>query len=75
MKVSIRTASRLPEIRVDDMGGHNRCFVPGGRSLVSEGMPGVTNTSHFRGMPRGPCEERDIRRQASTASRAASRFW
>src|SRR5882762_7870781 len=24
------------------------CFVPGARSLVTVGIPGVTNTSHFR---------------------------
>jgi hypothetical protein len=47
MKVSTRTASRLPEIRVDDIGDHNRCFAPGGRSVVIEGMPGVTNMSHL----------------------------
>src|SRR5438309_3925457 len=29
------------------------CFVPGGRSLVTMGMPGVTNTSQFSGMSRG----------------------
>ena len=44
----------LADMRVDDMGGQNRCFAPGGRSLVTEGMAGVTKTSHFRGMPRVP---------------------
>src|SRR5437870_9093935 len=29
------------------------CFVPGGRSLVTMGMPGVTNTSQLSGMSRG----------------------
>jgi hypothetical protein len=38
----------LPEIRVDDIGDHIDCFVPGARSLVTAGMPGVTSTSQFR---------------------------
>src|SRR2546427_11321597 len=29
------------------------CFVPGGRPLVTMGMPGVTNTSQLSGMSRG----------------------
>src|SRR6267142_2280421 len=29
-------------------GNHICCFVPGGRSLVTVGMPGVTNTSQFK---------------------------
>src|SRR5713226_6830848 len=37
---------------VDDIGDHSLCFEPGGRSLVTTGMPGVTNTSHFRGLSR-----------------------
>src|SRR4029077_4179547 len=45
--VSTRTASRSPEIRVDEIGGHGRCFSPGGRSLVMAGMLGARNTSHF----------------------------
>src|SRR5260370_4658503 len=44
--VSTRTASRSPEIRVDEMGGHGRCFSPGGKSLVTAGMLGAKNTSH-----------------------------
>src|ERR1700731_5050540 len=39
-------------MRVDDIGDHICCFVPGGRSLVTAGMPGVTNTSQFSGMSR-----------------------
>src|SRR6266404_2367840 len=35
-------------MRVDDIGDHICCFVPGGRSLVTVGMPGVTNTSQFK---------------------------
>src|SRR6266849_8685589 len=34
-------------MRVDDIGDHIRCSMPGGRSLVTVGMPGVTNTSQF----------------------------
>src|SRR5260370_26399674 len=45
--VSTRTASRFPEIRVDEIGGHGRCFWPGGKSLVMAGMLGARNTSHF----------------------------
>src|SRR6059036_346993 len=37
-------------MRVDDIGCHIPCFAPGGRSLVTMGMPGVTNTSQFSGM-------------------------
>jgi hypothetical protein len=47
IKVSTRTASRLPEISVDDIGDHIICFVPGARSMVTAGIPGVTNTSQF----------------------------
>src|SRR6266446_3771803 len=35
-------------MRVDAIGDHICCFVPGGRSLVTVGMPGVTNTSQFK---------------------------
>src|SRR2546425_5178307 len=35
-------------MRVDDIGDHICCFVPGGRSLVTVRMPGVTNTSQFK---------------------------
>src|SRR6266446_6665113 len=35
-------------MRVDDIGDHICCFVPGGRSLVTVGMPGVTNTSQCK---------------------------
>src|SRR6266516_940105 len=35
-------------MRVDDIGLHIPCFAPGGRSLVTMGMPGVTNTSQFK---------------------------
>src|ERR1700719_2081878 len=45
--VSTRTASRSPEIRVDEIGGHGRCFSPGGKSLATAGMLGAKNTSHL----------------------------
>src|ERR1700730_17335375 len=45
---STRTASRSPEIRVDEIGGHGRCFSPGGKSLAMAGMLGAKNTSHLR---------------------------
>src|SRR5712692_6805819 len=35
-------------MRVVDIGDHICCVVPGGRSLVTVGMPGVTNTSQFK---------------------------
>src|SRR5713226_875816 len=35
-------------MRVADIGDHICCVVPGGRSLVTVGMPGVTNTSQFK---------------------------
>src|SRR6266436_8198267 len=43
-----RTASRSPEISVDEIGGHGRSFSPGGKSLVIAGMLGARNTSHLR---------------------------
>src|SRR5260370_28639355 len=46
--VSTRTASRSPEISVDEIGGHGRSFSPGGTSLVIAGMLGARNTSHLR---------------------------
>src|ERR1700680_3960986 len=46
--VSTRTASRSPEIRVDEIGGHGRSFSPGGNSLVIARMLGARNTSHVR---------------------------
>src|SRR5260370_38477250 len=48
--VSTRTASRPPEMRVDEIGGHGRCFSPGGKSLVMAGMLGAKNTSHVSDM-------------------------
>src|SRR5260370_4580559 len=48
--VSTRTASRSPEMRVDEIGGHGRCFSPGGKSLVMAGMLGAKNTSHVSDM-------------------------
>src|SRR6202040_2783881 len=44
--VSTKTASRSLEMRVDEIGGHGRCFSPGGKSLVMAGMLGAKNTSH-----------------------------
>src|SRR5216683_2937262 len=35
-------------MKVDEIGDHICCVVPGGRSLVTVGMPGVTNTSQFK---------------------------
>src|ERR1700726_3265112 len=69
--VSTRTASRSPEMRVDEIGRHGRCFSPGVKSLVMAGMLGPKNTSHFRDIGRVvrlaldvllldcPCLERD----------------
>jgi hypothetical protein len=37
-------------MRVDEIGGHGRCFSPGAKSLVIAGMLGARNTSHFRGI-------------------------
>src|SRR6266404_3785057 len=46
--VSTRTASRSPEISVDEIGGHGRSFSPGGTSIAIAGMLGARNTSHLR---------------------------
>jgi hypothetical protein len=35
-------------VEVDEIGGHGRCFSPGGKSLVMAGMLGAKNTSHLR---------------------------
>src|SRR5712664_1034578 len=35
-------------MRVDEIGDHICCVVPEGRSLVTVGMPGVTNTSQCK---------------------------
>src|SRR5260221_8898362 len=50
MGVSTRTASRSPEISVDEIGGHGRSFSPGGKSLVMAGMLAARNTSQLRGI-------------------------
>jgi hypothetical protein len=46
--VSTRTASRSPEISVDEIDGQGRSFSPGGKSLVMAGMLGARNTSQLR---------------------------
>src|ERR1700730_7265650 len=48
MGVSTRTASRSPEISVDEIGGHGRAVSPGGTSGAIAGMLGDRNTSHVR---------------------------
>src|SRR6516162_2395120 len=63
MKVSTRTASRLPEMRVDEIGDHSRRSWPGGRSLMTMGMPGVTNTFQLKKSfitCSLPCRQRDV---------------
>src|SRR4029077_15266708 len=85
--VSTRTASRSPEIRVDEIGGHGRSFSPGGKSLVMAGMLGFRNTSQLSdmfwvvcrdlgGMPADcPCIERASTRigQVEAVTRAVPR--
>src|SRR5713101_3214685 len=44
--VSTSTASRLPEISVEEMGDHFISLAPGGRSLVTTGVWALTRTSH-----------------------------
>jgi len=34
-------------MRVDEIGGHGRCFSPGANSVVMAGMLGAKNTSHL----------------------------
>src|ERR1700687_4693476 len=58
--VSTRTASRSPEIRVDEIGGHGRSFSPGAKSLVIAGMLGARNTSHFRDIFCVVCPELEV---------------
>src|SRR5712671_6683851 len=48
MGVSTRTASRSPEISVDEIGGHGRAVSPGGTSGAIARMLGARNTSHVR---------------------------
>jgi hypothetical protein len=38
MKVSTSTASRSPEISVDDIGDHFISVTPGGKSVVTAGI-------------------------------------
>src|SRR5712664_2992980 len=45
---STRTASRLPEIRVAEIGENIRLGKPGGTSSVTTGFDGATNTSQWR---------------------------
>src|ERR1700752_4239438 len=49
MGASTRTASRSPEISVDEIGGHGRAVSPGGTSGAIAGMLGDRNTSHVKG--------------------------
>src|ERR1700680_2162271 len=46
MAVSTSTASRLPEISVEEIGDHFISLVPGGRSLITTGIWALTKTSH-----------------------------
>src|SRR5438128_2418366 len=46
MAVSTRTASRLPEMSVEEMGDHFTSLVPGGKSSMTTGIWPLTNTSH-----------------------------
>src|SRR6266481_1125462 len=46
MAVSTSTASRLPEISVEEMGDHFISLAPGGKSLVTTGIWALTKTSH-----------------------------
>src|SRR5258706_14913379 len=48
MGASTRTASRSPEISVDEIGGHGRAVSPGGTSGAIAGRLGDRNTSHVR---------------------------
>src|SRR5258706_10089291 len=42
------TASRSPEISVDEIGGHGRAVSPGATSGAIAGMLGARNTSHVK---------------------------
>src|SRR5260370_24977809 len=63
MAVSTSTASRLPEISVEEIGDHFIPLVPGAKSLVTTGIWALTKTSHCNRLvmaspikvPRGPC--------------------
>src|SRR5438309_874879 len=46
MAVSTSTASRLPEMSVEEMGDHFMSLAPGGKSLVTTGIWALTKTSH-----------------------------
>src|SRR5258707_7815990 len=46
MAVSTSTASRLPEISVEEIGDHFIPLVPGAKSLVTAGIWALTKTSH-----------------------------
>src|SRR5258706_10497855 len=59
--VSTRTASRSPEISVDEIGGHGRSFSPGAKSIAIAGMLGVRNTSRLRDLFRVVLPELEVR--------------
>src|SRR5258708_25778430 len=46
IEVSTNTASRLPEISVEEIGDHLISLAPGGRSSVTTGIWALTKTSH-----------------------------
>src|SRR6266481_8060533 len=50
MKVSTRTASRSPEMSVDDVGDHLGSVTPGPKSALTTGGPALTKTSHRNGL-------------------------
>jgi hypothetical protein len=53
-------------VMVEDVGDDIRCSVPSGKSLVTAGRPGVTNTSQFSGI--SPAATSSMRPSTSNAS-------
>src|SRR4029077_2491619 len=48
------------EIRVDEIGGHGRCFWPGGKSLVMAGMLAAKKTSHLSDISGVVCRDLEV---------------
>jgi hypothetical protein len=47
-------------MRVDEIGGHGRCFWPGGKSLVMAGMLAAKNTSHLSDISGVVCRDLEV---------------
>src|SRR5258708_2093733 len=68
MAVSTSTASRLPEISVEEIGDHFIPLVPGAKSLVTAGIWALTKTTHCNRLVMASPIQGPSRIEASTSS-------